>query len=74
MDKVEKSVSNAADIAADHGCCLFADRQLDRQRGRCPPEWTSEVFGMHLDMTRIPGLEKITQPVVSERHSRKILD
>lgn len=39
--------------------------QLDRQRGRCPPEWTREVFGMHLNMGIVDGLDRITQPVVS---------
>lgn len=44
---------------------LFLSMQLDRQRGRCPPEWTKEVFGMHLNMGVIEGLDRITQPVVS---------
>lgn len=52
------------------GECLSEERveeektRLDWQRGRCPPEWTNEVFGAHLNMGVIPNLDRITQPVV----------
>lgn len=47
---------------------LFMPIQLDRQRGRCLPEQTQEVFGMHLNMGIIDGLDLITQPVVRRVH------
>lgn len=43
---------------------------LDRQRGRCDPSHTREVFGAHMEMKTIRGIDKITQPVLLLRGSR----
>lgn len=63
------------------GQCLTSEEEVqaemtsfDDEMGKTRPEYTAEVAHCHMECKRIPGLEKIRQPVVSARGVARCLN